>query len=60
MVCEFCGEEFEGKPVRQAGQIFCSIECADMAAEVGTDDDDYYEEDELDLNPIDEEEEEAY
>ncbi len=58
MVCEFCGEEFEGKPVSQGGQIFCSIECADMAADVGTDDDDddYYEEDELDLNPIDEEE----
>ena len=56
MVCEFCGEEFEGKPVRQAGQVFCSIECADMAAEVGTDDEDYFEEDELDLNPMDEEE----
>ncbi|MEW5924732.1 MAG: hypothetical protein AB1746_12165 [Candidatus Zixiibacteriota bacterium] len=56
MVCEFCGEEFDGKPVRQAGQVFCSIECADMAAEVGTDDEEYYEEDDLDLSPTDEEE----
>jgi len=67
MVCDYCGEEFTGRAVRQGGQSFCSIECADLAAEVdlddldadvddGMDDSDdagYYEEDELDLNPID-------
>jgi len=56
MVCEFCGEEFKGKPVKQGGQVFCSIECANMAAEVGSDDDEYYDEDDLELDPTDEEE----
>ncbi len=41
MDCAFCGEEFTGNPVRQDGQIFCSVECAEMAAEVGIDDEDF-------------------
>nr|MBN2277812.1 hypothetical protein [candidate division Zixibacteria bacterium] len=71
MICDFCGEKFSGRAVKQAGQTFCSIECADMAAEVeiddldeeddnnddaGLDETDFYEEDDLDLNSIDEEE----
>jgi hypothetical protein len=56
MVCKFCGEEFPGKPIRQGGFIFCSIECANMAADIGTDEDDeYFEEEALDLDTVDEE-----
>ena len=57
MICEFCGEEFAGRPVRQGGQIFCSIGCADAAAEVGIDDDSegYYEEEEPEFDSFDDE-----
>ncbi len=55
MICEFCGDEFEGRPIKQAGQIFCSIDCANLAAEVGTEEEEeeYFDEPELDLNPVD-------
>jgi hypothetical protein len=56
MNCAFCGEEFSGRPIRQGDQVFCSIECADMAAEIGVDDDsEYFEEDPLDMNSTDDE-----
>ena len=57
MICAFCGEKFTGKPVKQGGAIYCSIECADMAAEVVSDDEDYYEEDNLDVDNFDDEDE---
>ena len=57
MVCKFCGEEFSGRPVRQGGFVFCSIECANMAADIGTDEDDeYFEEEALDFDPVEDEE----
>ena len=52
MICEFCNEEFTGRPVKQGGQVYCSIACADAAADIGKDyeDDGYYEEDDLELD----------
>ena len=56
MNCAFCGEGFIGRPIRQGEQIYCSIECADMAADVGVDEEnDYFEEDSLDINATDNE-----
>jgi hypothetical protein len=57
MICAFCGEKFTGKPIKQGGQVYCSIECADMAAEVVSEDEDYYEEDNLDIDNLDEDDE---
>jgi hypothetical protein len=57
MICAFCGEKFTGKPIKQGGQVYCSIECADMAAEVVSEDEDYYEEDNLDVDNLDEDDE---
>jgi hypothetical protein len=56
MICAFCGEKFSGKPIKQGGQVYCSIECADMAAEVVSEDEEYYEEDDLDLDNYDSDE----
>ena len=56
MVCSFCNDKIDGKPIRQAGEYYCSLECANLAA--GTTDDDneeYY--DEADLEGLYEEEE---
>jgi hypothetical protein len=41
MNCVFCGEEIIGRPIRQDGQVYCSIDCLDTATEVGIDQDDY-------------------
>jgi len=41
MDCVFCGNEITGRPIRQDGQVYCSIDCADTAAEVGADIDEY-------------------
>ena len=58
MICAYCGEEFQGRPIKQGGQIYCSIECADRAAEVVVEEEeDYYEEDPLDLAAAEDEEE---
>lgn len=62
MRCAFCGEEFDGRPVRQDGNLFCSTSCADMAAEVGFDDeeDEAGYDDERESGYYDEVEEEEY
>jgi hypothetical protein len=46
-----------GKPVKQGGQFYCSIECADMAAEVVSEDEDYEEDENLDIENYEEEDE---
>jgi len=55
MNCVFCGEEITGRPIRQDGQVFCSIDCLDTAAEVGFDgdDEDEYEMDEIEDDGLD-------
>ncbi len=58
MNCVFCGEEISGRPIRQGGQIYCSMECLDTAVEVGSNEDDYedddVQDDGLDLDYFDE------
>jgi hypothetical protein len=50
MICKFCGNEIEGRPIRQDDGIYCSIDCADKAAvEYGDIDSDYLEENDFDL-----------
>lgn len=64
MRCEFCGEHIDGNPIKQNGEFFCSVECANMASEIEDDDDAYfedadegeYDEDDLDLEVYDYEE----
>ena len=56
MICAFCGEDFHGRPVKQAGQLFCSIECADRAADLAVEDEDDIEEYPLEMNSTDDEE----
>jgi hypothetical protein len=58
MICAFCGEKFSGKPIKQGGQVYCSIECADMAAEVVAEDEEYYEEETPELDSYDGDEDE--
>lgn len=57
MICAFCGEKFTGKPIKQGGQVYCSIECADMAAEVVSEDEEYYEDENLDVDNFEDEDE---
>ncbi len=46
MLCAQCGEEIKGKPVKQDGEIYCSLECAYIAAGLDPEEDeDYFEED---------------
>ena len=57
MICSFCGEEISGKPIRQIGKYYCSLECANNAAGASSEEaEEYY--DESDLEGLYEEEEE--
>mgnify|MGYP006311263343 CR=1 FL=1 len=49
MKCAFCEETISGKPIRQNGQYFCSLECADLAAGNGFDEDSYFDEEPVDM-----------
>lgn len=57
MYCAFCGEEFNGRPIRQDNRNYCSLGCADAAAGVSDDeeDDDYFEETLFDMDVTDDE-----
>ncbi len=55
MRCAFCGVTFTGTPINQGGDVYCSIECADMAAELSGEESDYFEEDALDYEPYEDE-----
>jgi hypothetical protein len=59
MICAFCGDKFNGRPVKQGGQVFCSIECADRAAEIGVEEEDFLEEYPLEMDNDSDEEEES-
>ena len=55
MRCAYCSDEFAGRPVKQGEEIYCSIECANLAAGINEDEDSsYFEEDELDMELYDE------
>ncbi len=46
MVCAHCSEKITGKPIRQGGENYCSLECANAASGIETDDsEEYFEED---------------
>lgn len=47
MHCANCSEKILGKPVRQSNDIFCSLECANMAAGIDPEEEGYFEEDSL-------------
>lgn len=55
MRCAFCGVTFTGNPINQGGEVYCSIECADMAAELMGEEGGYYEEGALDYEPLEDE-----
>ncbi len=45
MFCPYCGEKIIGKPVKQSGEYFCSLECANRASGFESEEaDEYYEE----------------
>jgi len=35
--CAYCSEKILGEPVRQTGEYFCSVECANLASGVDPD-----------------------
>jgi len=48
MHCAFCSEEIVSMPVKQEGEMFCSLECANMASGIESEEPEgYYEEDEI-------------
>ncbi len=46
MYCAQCGEKITGKPIKQGGEFYCSLECANLAAGIEPEelDEGYYEE----------------
>jgi len=57
MFCAYCSEEFTGKPIIQGGEYFCSLECANLASGLDSDDiEGYYEEEPIQGFFLDEEE----
>ena len=45
MNCVFCEDEIIGRPIHREGQVYCSIDCLDTAAEVDIEEDEYEMED---------------
>ncbi len=58
MECAFCGEEISTKPFRRDGEIFCSKECSEAAAEeqYGLNETGYEDEVDDDFEELEEEE----
>ncbi|HUV29560.1 MAG TPA: hypothetical protein VMY05_00525 [Acidobacteriota bacterium] len=46
MFCAQCLERITGKPIRQGGEYFCSLECANLASGIDVEEESegYYEE----------------
>ena len=48
MHCAQCNDKITGKPIRQGGEYYCSLECANLASGIEPEEDEaYYEEDEI-------------
>jgi len=58
--CAYCSEKIRGVPVKQAGDFFCSTECASLASGMDPDDPELFEDDELEDAFLGEDEEEEY
>ena len=57
MYCAQCSEKIQGRPVRQGADIFCSMECANQAAGLETEEEEGYYEEEPIVGLYEEEEE---
>lgn len=56
MRCAQCGDEIRSKPVKQDGEIYCSLECAYIAAGIDPEEEEgYYDEDPIEKAFEDEE-----
>jgi len=45
MFCANCSEKITGKPIRQGGEYYCSLECANLASGIDPEDaEEYFEE----------------
>lgn len=58
MNCAYCNERISSSPVKQGDEMYCSLECANLAAGYDTseEEDSYFEEDAL-MEDIDDYEE---
>jgi hypothetical protein len=46
MFCSQCNEKIEGKAVKQGNELYCSLECANLASGVEPEEtEDYFDED---------------
>ena len=46
MRCAYCGDEINGKPIKQNDEYFCSLECANLVAGIAPEEvEEYYDED---------------
>lgn len=46
MHCAYCSEKIVGRPIKQGGEFFCSLECANLASGIDPEEaEGYYEED---------------
>lgn len=48
MYCANCSEKITGEPLKQAGEFFCSVECANVAQGIDPDDPLVYESEDFD------------
>lgn len=48
MFCANCTEKIVGKPIKQAGEYYCSLECANAASGIDAEDEEYFEEEAVD------------
>lgn len=48
MLCANCAEKIVGKPIKQAGEYYCSLECANAASGIAPEEEEYFEEDAID------------
>ncbi len=44
MICAHCKQKFSGKPTPQGGEMYCSLECADLASGHKDEGEGYFEE----------------
>ena len=46
MFCAYCNEKIEGKPIKQGGEYYCSLECANLASGIEPEEEEAYFEEE--------------
>ncbi|MDZ4724195.1 MAG: hypothetical protein SGI97_09875 [candidate division Zixibacteria bacterium] len=48
MFCANCTEKIVGKPIKQATDYYCSLECANLASGIEPEEEEYFEEEMID------------